>query len=662
MVIGRKVVQSLLCCYMGLTHANSLVANDEFSLDAENIPIVLSASRLRQPISESPASITVIDRQMIEQSGARSIVDILLLVPGFQVGRRVNGNPVATYHGLAERYNPRLQLLVDGRPTYVPLFGGIPWGELPITLTDIERVEVTRAPNAATFGPNSFAAVVSITTRNPASDSGWHSVSEAGGNKYSSSTLTYYGARGPLDYRFTLQAENDEGYRNFSDKERSRLLGFRSSWQLNTTDRIGFDIGFLSGGHVELEPLENPDLFAPYEKSTNAYAQMRWEHSYSADDSWRLQYYHNYYDIRYEDRHTFSLGEILRDEQYADSFYAVDLNWNTRSLRHELEFQRSMRISNRARAVFGGALRRDMVEGRFIFNDDKAHAIDTQRVFSHAEIEVTNTALFNVGWLLENNSLSGFTLSPRASIIQNISPKKQLRLGYSRGVRSPLLLEEIGEIVLDYNFVDGPVLTDYIFSDLTELEPETIDVVDVGYYEVALNRNLAIDAKLSWQVLNNLIDNRIAPVEQDTFDGVSGFFINTSGYSFNTAEFQVDYKNSPDYRLRASYSYAFNMDSDLSRQRFVPQHTVSLFGSTKISDSITLSAEYYHASEWRWDDVEDLSNLDRMDLRIAKQVALGKTEIDFVIQAEWEIGETVNYLERNEVEDMYFAKMVARFP
>ncbi|MEE9322369.1 MAG: TonB-dependent receptor plug domain-containing protein [Granulosicoccus sp.] len=662
MVIGRKVAQSLLCCFAGLAHAKNLVANDEFFLDAENVPIVLSASRLRQPISESPASITVVDRQLIEQSGARSIVDILLLVPGFQVGRRVNGNPVATYHGLAERYNPRLQLLVDGRPTYVPLFGGIPWGELPIALTDIERVEVTRAPNAATFGPNSFAAVVSITTRNPASDSGWHSVSETGGNKYSSSTLTYYGTRGPFDYRFTLQAENDEGYRNIADKERSRLLGFRSIWQLNATDRIDFDIGILSGGHVELEPFENPDLYAPYEKSTNAYTQMRWEHSHSADDSWRLQYYHNYYDVRYEDQHTFNLGEVLSDDQYADRFYSVDLNWNTRSLRHELEFQRSMRISNHTRAVFGGALRRDVVEGRFIFNDDKAHIIDTQRIFSHAEIEVTNTALFNVGWLLENNSLSGFTMSPRASIIQKISPKKQLRLGYSRGVRSPLLFEEVGEIVQDYNFTDGSVLTDYFFSDLAELQPETIDVVDVGYYEVALNRKLMLDAKLSWQVLNNLIDNKIAPLEQDTFDGVSGYFINASGYSYNTAEFQIDYKSSPDYRFRASYSYAFNMDSELNRQRFVPQHTVSLFGSTRVSDSITLSAEYYHASEWIWDDVEDLSNLDRVDLRIAKQIELGKTEINLAIQAEWDTGDTVNYLERNKVEDMYFAKLVIRLP
>ena len=161
-------------------------AQDEFDLFDEDVPIVLSASRLIQPLSSSPASITVIDAEMIRLSGARTIVDILRLVPGFQIGRLVNGNPIATYNGISERYNPRLQLIVDGRPTYVPLYGGIPWSELPIALTDINRVEVTRAPNAATFGPNSFTAVVSIITRAPAARSGWYANSEAGGNDFRS--------------------------------------------------------------------------------------------------------------------------------------------------------------------------------------------------------------------------------------------------------------------------------------------------------------------------------------------------------------------------------------------------------------------------------------------------------------------------------------------
>ncbi|MEE9320448.1 MAG: TonB-dependent receptor [Granulosicoccus sp.] len=662
MVICKEFSPFVVCIFLILAPAQDLFANNEFDFDVEDVPIVLSASRLRQPISESPASITVIDRQMIEQSGARSIVDILLLVPGFQVGRRLNGNPVATYHGLSERYNPRLQLLVDGRPTYVPLFGGIPWGELPIALSDIERIEVTRAPNAATFGPNSFTAVVSITTRNPASDSGWRSISEAGGNKFSSSTLTYFGSSGLLDYRFTLQAENDEGYKNLPDRERGRLASFRSFWQVNSTDRIGFDIGILRAGHIILSPLQKPELLAPYEETTNGYTQLRWERSLSVDDTWRLQYYYNYYDIQDSGEYIFDLGEVADNVLLSGILFSVDLNRNSRSLRHELELQRSKRLSDRTRVVFGGAIRQDAVEGRYVFNDSDSHTVTTQRVFSHVEIEAANAVLINAGLLLEQHSLSGLSASPRGSIIYKISRDKQFRLGYSHGVRTPLLLEEEGELVLEYNFPDGEIRTDNIANGLPGIHPETSDVIDLGFYQIAMNRGLTFDAKLSWQTLNDVIATERIPSEQDTFDGETRHYFNRFDYSYNTAEFQIDFSKNPIRRLRASYSYAFGMDFDLNRRRLVPRHTVSLFGSENLTESITLSAEYYYASEWVWDDVRDVSKLSRLDLRLAKNILLGRTDIELALQAEWALGDNVNYLERNEVADAYFAKLLVQFP
>ena len=51
----------------------------------EPIPVVLTASRLAQPVDETPAAITVIDREVIEASGFNNIADVLRLVPGFQV-------------------------------------------------------------------------------------------------------------------------------------------------------------------------------------------------------------------------------------------------------------------------------------------------------------------------------------------------------------------------------------------------------------------------------------------------------------------------------------------------------------------------------------------------------------------------------------------------
>ena len=49
------------------------------------IDTVISATRIRQLLTESPSSITIIDQAMIEASGAIEIADVLRLVPGMQV-------------------------------------------------------------------------------------------------------------------------------------------------------------------------------------------------------------------------------------------------------------------------------------------------------------------------------------------------------------------------------------------------------------------------------------------------------------------------------------------------------------------------------------------------------------------------------------------------
>ena len=122
----------------------------------EDMPVIISATRLSQPLNESPVATTVIDRQMIDASGAQTIPDILRLVPGFTVGY-LNGNrPVATYHGHSDRHSSRIQLVIDGRSVYLPTLSGVSWSDLIVSIDDIERLEVVRGPNGSTYGNNAF--------------------------------------------------------------------------------------------------------------------------------------------------------------------------------------------------------------------------------------------------------------------------------------------------------------------------------------------------------------------------------------------------------------------------------------------------------------------------------------------------------------------------
>jgi len=133
----------------------------------DELPVVLSVSRLSQPVSEAPAAVTVIDRDMIRASGFRDIPDLLRLVPGFSVAYTRDNTWAIGYHGMADAFSRRFQVLVDGRSIYSAAYGAVYWGELPLSIDDVERIEVVRGPDAATYGANAFLAVINIITKDP---------------------------------------------------------------------------------------------------------------------------------------------------------------------------------------------------------------------------------------------------------------------------------------------------------------------------------------------------------------------------------------------------------------------------------------------------------------------------------------------------------------
>jgi len=151
------------------TPPGSTAASDQ-SLDQllnDDFPVVLSATRLKQPKSETPAAVTVIDQQTIEQLGARSIAEVLRLVPGLYVGYERGHSPEVGYHALASENSRHLQVLVDGRSIYQPALARILWEDLPLSIEKISRIEVIRGPNTAMYGANSYLAVINIITFHP---------------------------------------------------------------------------------------------------------------------------------------------------------------------------------------------------------------------------------------------------------------------------------------------------------------------------------------------------------------------------------------------------------------------------------------------------------------------------------------------------------------
>ena len=84
-LMRNRILPGVACIFF----AQLAVANESLGLpfsQSDDIPMVLSATRLQQSFFDVPAAVTIIDRQMIEQSGVREIPELLRMVPGMVVG------------------------------------------------------------------------------------------------------------------------------------------------------------------------------------------------------------------------------------------------------------------------------------------------------------------------------------------------------------------------------------------------------------------------------------------------------------------------------------------------------------------------------------------------------------------------------------------------
>ena len=126
-------------------------------------PVVISASRIEQPLSQALSSVSVITRAEIEKSQAPSLADLLQGEAGFEFGRK-GGPGTTTSFFLRGQNSTNLALLVDGVRVQVDSIGALQQLDIPLGM--VERIEILRGNASALYGDAAVGGVISITTRN----------------------------------------------------------------------------------------------------------------------------------------------------------------------------------------------------------------------------------------------------------------------------------------------------------------------------------------------------------------------------------------------------------------------------------------------------------------------------------------------------------------
>ncbi|MFK7972471.1 MAG: TonB-dependent receptor plug domain-containing protein [Bacteroidia bacterium] len=121
------------------------------------------ASRIPSKIYETGRNITVISQAEIAQLPATSIDDLLQYIPGIEVQSR-NGFGVQGDITMRGATFTQILVLIDGMRLNDPLTAHFN-NNIPVSMAEIERIEVLRGAAAAMFGADAVGGVINIVTK-----------------------------------------------------------------------------------------------------------------------------------------------------------------------------------------------------------------------------------------------------------------------------------------------------------------------------------------------------------------------------------------------------------------------------------------------------------------------------------------------------------------
>lgn len=116
-----------------------------------------SSVKFTQPLLDTPKSVTVIPREVIEDRAFTSLVDILRTTPGITLGSGEGGTPMGD-RPLVRGYESATDMQIDGLRSV---------GRFSHEVYNLESVEVVKGPGGAFNGRGSTGGTINLVTKSP---------------------------------------------------------------------------------------------------------------------------------------------------------------------------------------------------------------------------------------------------------------------------------------------------------------------------------------------------------------------------------------------------------------------------------------------------------------------------------------------------------------
>jgi len=226
---------------------------------AEAGTIIVTATRVATPADQVPASVTVLDKAMIDRTQDIGVSELLLRTPGVTLSRN-GGYGTATSLRIRGAETDQTVVVIDGVKLNDPSSPGGGYNFANLLVGDATRIEVLRGPQSTLWGSQAIGGVVNIVTALPEKPLEASFDVETGSRQTVSARMALGGKSGPLSWRIGGQSFTTDDISAiapaFGGKEADGYTnrGVSGRAELAITSEISVDLrSYYSSGRTDID-------------------------------------------------------------------------------------------------------------------------------------------------------------------------------------------------------------------------------------------------------------------------------------------------------------------------------------------------------------------------------------------------------------------------
>ncbi|MBS4014352.1 MAG: TonB-dependent receptor plug domain-containing protein [Bacteroidetes bacterium] len=161
----KKILAIFLLAFLVNNSFAQNIEEDLFDLSLDELMNIEVAVASRKAINqrEAPGVLTIITSDEIKKSGARDLIDVFRMVPGFNFNFDVEGTVGISIRGNWANEG-KVLVMVDGQEINESLYSTVVFGgRFPID--QISRIEVIRGPGSSIYGGYAELGVINVITK-----------------------------------------------------------------------------------------------------------------------------------------------------------------------------------------------------------------------------------------------------------------------------------------------------------------------------------------------------------------------------------------------------------------------------------------------------------------------------------------------------------------